>query len=84
VEPDLREYQRAQYNPQYLKAVAERTHGAFDTLDHLGELAGRIPPLNFKTETREVNHLWRHPAFYAALVCLLSIEWYLRRKYGQP
>lgn len=85
VEPDLREYQHAQYDPQYLKAVAERTRGGgFFTLDRLGELAGRIPHPEFKTETREVNHLWRHPAFYAVLAALLSIEWYLRRKHGQP
>lgn len=83
-EPDRREYQHAQYDPRFLKAVAERSHGAFYTLDKLDELAGRIPQLQVKTETREADHLWRHPACYAVLAALLSLEWYLRRKYGQP
>lgn len=84
VEPDLREYQHAQYNPQFLRSVAERTRGAFFTLAQLGEIPGRIPQSHFQTETRETNHLWRHPACYALLAVLFSIEWYLRRKHGQP
>jgi hypothetical protein len=84
VQPDLREYRNATYDGGFLKDLATRSGGEFFGLDRLAELAERIPRIEHHGESLEVFPLWRFPAFYAALVVLFSLEWYLRRRSGQP
>lgn len=83
VEPDAREFQLAQYNPGFLKSLAEETGGEFYTLDRLEELAKAIP-LPERDDAEEVwFHLWHLPGFYVALVLMMAAEWYIRRRRGQ-
>ncbi len=83
VESDDRELQRAQYNPQFLKDISAATGGAFHTLDQLPELARAIP-LPARPDAEEVLlHFWHLPGFYFALVAMLAIEWFLRRRRGR-
>ncbi|MCH7910116.1 MAG: hypothetical protein IIB38_10920, partial [Candidatus Hydrogenedentes bacterium] len=83
VEGDRREYRNAQYNPGFLRKMAEATGAEMYTLDTLAELARAIP-VPLRTDADEVRlHLWRFPPFYMLLVFLLIPEWYLRRRKGQ-
>lgn len=83
VEGDRREYRHAQYDPGFLRKMAEATGAEMYSLDGLGELARAIP-VPLRTDADEVRlHLWRFPPFYLLLIFLLIPEWYLRRRKGQ-
>jgi uncharacterized membrane protein len=84
VQPDLREYRNAAFAPDFLRAVADESGGAFYTLDRLAELADTIPRTAGDDSRRIVIHLWNFPGFFILIALLFSIEWYLRRRYGQP
>lgn len=79
---DMREFQNAKYNPDFLRAIAARAGGEFVPLSELASLAGRIPWREEEdAEVRRVP-LWHHPAVFILIALLMSIEWYARRKKG--
>lgn len=83
VTPDHREFQQAQYRPEFLSELARKHRGGFYSLDELDTLAEEIPvPASLDAEDL-VLHLWHLPGFFIALAALLIPEWYLRRKAGQ-
>ncbi|MCZ6633315.1 MAG: glutamine amidotransferase [bacterium] len=84
VHPDHREFQRARYQPDFLKQIASASGGNFFTLDELDELAKQIPWTDTVHERLDRFHLWHFPPFYVLVVVLLVLEWYMRRKQGQP
>jgi len=83
VSPDHREFQQAQYRPEFLRELATTQNGGFYTLDQLDALAEAIPVPPALDAEDLVLHLWHLPGFFIALVALLIPEWYLRRKAGQ-
>ncbi len=81
-ELDRKEYQKAEYNPAFLRELANVSGGKFYTLEQLGEIAKDIPYTpNPEAETIRL-HLWHHPGFYILLIVLMTLEWFLRRKRG--
>jgi uncharacterized membrane protein len=84
VRPDLREFRDAAYAPELLKTTAGQTKGQFFELDRLREVAAAIPRTAADDTRFEVVHLWRFPGFFALAAILFGLEWYLRRRYGQP
>ncbi len=83
VEPDYREFQQAQYRPDFLRTLAESHGGRFFELNELDALADAIPvPPSLDAEDL-VLHLWHLPGFFVVLTALMIPEWYLRRKAGQ-
>jgi uncharacterized membrane protein len=83
VQPDYREFQQAQYKPEFLSELARSHSGRFFTLDQMDALADAIPvPPSLDSEDL-VLHLWHLPGFFIVLAALLLPEWYLRRKAGQ-
>jgi uncharacterized membrane protein len=82
--PDLREYASPRYDPTFLKAMAQKTSGAFVELDDLADLAARIPWTDHSNAVLDRFALWHWPPFYGLLVVMMGVEWYLRRKKGQP
>jgi uncharacterized membrane protein len=82
VEPDYREYQLAQYNPQFLADLADHAGGKVYTLDSLAELAQAIPLPRREDADTVLLHLWHLPGFYVALIAAMALEWYLRRRKG--
>ncbi len=84
VRPDYRELENARYNPALLRDMAARTNGEFVELDELANLPGKIPWTDVDNQRLARFHLWHFPPFYALLVLLLALEWYGRRKRGQP
>ncbi len=83
VQPDYREFQQAQYRPDFLRNLAETHGGRFFELNELDALAEAIPvPPSLDSEDL-VLHLWHLPGFFAVLAALMIPEWYLRRKAGQ-
>lgn len=82
--PDLREYASPRYDAQFLKDMAQKTGGMFVGLDDLDDLASRIPWTDHTNAILERFPLWHWPPFYALLVVMMAVEWYLRRKKGQP
>ena len=83
VQPDYREFQQAQYRPDFLRNLAEAHSGRFYELSELDALAEAIPvPPSLDAEDL-VLHLWHLPGFFLALAALMIPEWYLRRKAGQ-
>lgn len=81
---DHREFDVARYNPDFLKAVAEHTGGAFFELDALDQVIAQIPWTDSQNAVVDRVALWHWPPFYAVLVLLWTAEWYLRRKRGEP
>lgn len=82
--PDLREYASARYQPQFLEAIAQKTGGAFFELGDLDELAAHIPWTDQSNAVVERFSLWHWPPFYGVLVVVMGVEWYVRRRRGQP
>ncbi len=83
VEPDRREFQMAQHNPDFLRELAESTGGELVPLGELAALAQRIPLPERDDADELLLHIWHLPGFYVALVIMLALEWYLRRRRGR-
>ena len=83
VESDQREFQKAQYNGEFLRELAQASGGAHFSLEQLDELAEAIPVPVQLDSTELLLHLWHLPGFFIALVLLMIPEWYLRRKAGR-
>ncbi len=82
--PDNLEFLSARYNPDFLKRLSAHTGGQFIELDALDELAEQIPYTDQAHARLDRFPLWHFPPFYIVLVLLLGVEWYLRRKRGEP
>ena len=82
--PDHLEFLSARYNPDFLKRLSAHTGGKFIELDALDELAEQIPYTDQAHARLDRFPLWHFPPFYILLVLLLCVEWYLRRKRGEP
>ena len=82
VEPDQREFQNAQYNPALLKEIANETNGEFFSLDRLGEIVPKIPWIDRENPEEVRIHLWHFPIFLFAMIAMLGVEWFIRRKKG--
>ena len=82
--PDHLEFLSARYNPDFLKRLSAHTGGKFIELDALDELAEQIPYTDQAHARLDRFPLWHFPPFYILLVLLLGVEWYLRRKRGEP
>ena len=82
--PDNLEFLSARYNPDFLKRLSAHTGGKFIELDALDELAEQIPYTDQAHARLDRFPLWHFPPFYIVLVLLLGLEWYLRRKRGEP
>lgn len=79
---DLQEYFGARVNSDFLRGLAERSGGRAVSLEDVSTLARSIPwtPPDSLESLR--FHLWHLPPFYIALVAMLCIEWFLRRRRG--
>ena len=82
--PDHLEFLSARYNPDFLQRLSAHTGGKFVALDALDELAEQIPYTDQAHARLDRFPLWHFPPFYILLVLLLCVEWYLRRKRGEP
>ncbi len=82
--PDNLEFLSARYNPDFLRRLSAHTGGKFIELDALDELAEQIPYTDQAHARLDHFPLWHFPPFYILLVLLLCVEWYLRRKRGEP
>jgi uncharacterized membrane protein len=83
-QPDHREFENPRYHPEFLKALSAHTNGSFWELEDLDQLAARIPWTDSQNAVTDRFALWHWPPFYVALVALWLVEWYLRRKRGEP
>ena len=81
---DQREFETARYNPDFLRRLSAHTGGQFFALDDLDQLAEQIPWTDNAHARLDRFPLWHRPPFYILLVLLLCVEWYLRRKRGEP
>lgn len=79
---DEREFQRAQFNTEFLRLIASRTGGEYLALDEIGKIPGLIPWKSDDQRNEARLHLWRFPGFFALLVIMLAAEWFLRRRKG--
>jgi len=80
---DEREFQNPQYNPEFLRNLAEKTGGKFFELDQLSRVADEIPwGRHEEVEVIQIR-LWHFPGFYFFLVLAMVVEWYVRRRKGQ-
>ena len=68
----------------FLKTLAKRAGGSFFTLDQLPELAKYVPLNDSRNEALDILHLWHFPPLFIMLALLFAVEWYLRRRHGQP
>jgi uncharacterized membrane protein len=84
VRKDYRELENARYNPVLLQKLAAQTGGEFLTLDELETLPAKIPWTDVESQRLQRFYLWHFPPFYALVFVLLALEWYGRRRRGQP
>ncbi len=84
VTPDQNEFERVQYNPQYLKEMADKTGGSFFSLEQLEEVPGQIPWTPGEEMETVQLHVWHNPIFFIILILMMTLDWYLRRKRGMP
>lgn len=82
VEPDQREWNHARFDPKFLRELAETSGGEYFSLDRLAEIPARIPPTSHRESERVRLPIWHFWGFFAILIALLSLEWFLRRKRG--
>lgn len=82
VEPDNREFQKAQFNPGYLMEIADKTGGRYFTLDQINAIHKYIPWVDRSAPEEMRIHLWRIPLFFFLLIGMLSAEWVMRRLKG--
>ena len=81
---DDREFLSPRYDPNFLRQLSVHTGGKFIPLDKLDQLAEQIPWTDSAHAMLDRFPLWHRPPFYAVLVLLLCVEWYLRRTQGEP
>ncbi len=68
--------------PDVLRAIAERTGGAYRSVEEAEELAALLP-LEPTTERRVVTHRpARSPWFFAIVLLVAGTDWLLRRRWG--
>jgi len=84
VHPDTGEFRKPRYNPGFLTKISDHTGGSFYRLDQLDELANQLPRVNSETARLDRFHLWHFPPFFGFVFLLMAVEWYLRRRQGQP
>lgn len=85
-EPDLREFQNARHDAEFLKHLAQVTGGQHGSMADLPRLAEQVRVRPRDTAERDLHrwHLWHWPPFLGLLVLLLCSEWYVRRRRGYP
>jgi uncharacterized membrane protein len=72
----------AAQRPALLERVARETGGRFYTADNASALAEDIVYTSSGTTVIEQLELWDMPAVFIALLCLIAVEWLLRRRRG--
>lgn len=82
IQPDMREFQQAEFNPAFLQETASRTDGQYFALNELDKLVDQLPWKPGEDAKQKTVHLWHHPFFAVVLCLLLSIEWFMRRRKG--
>ncbi len=80
------EFLKTQMDANLLREIAQRTGGVFITVEKIDTLTEIISSLSdFKpeiVEKRDEFILWSRLEPLIAIIVLLSIEWYLRKRYG--
>jgi uncharacterized membrane protein len=84
VEVDRREFDNARPDPAFLEHIARVTGGGVIALEDLARLPGRIPDERRQAAEADLDHLWHRPPFLILFAMLLTAEWYIRRKWGEP
>ncbi len=84
VAPDNREFHNAKLDSAFLENIADRSGGGTYTINNFASIADDIPWEPSKHAEVVRIHLWHMPVFFIALVTLFGLEWYLRRRKGQP
>ncbi|MBD3268334.1 hypothetical protein GF373_16835 [bacterium] len=82
--PDYAEFSNPQTNFARLKQIAQTSGGRYYPLAQLKNLANDLPWEPNETAKTLRLPFWHHPMFLFLLIALLSAEWYLRRRLGQP
>jgi hypothetical protein len=80
------EFLETRMNAPFLRQLAERTGGAFlsqETFGRIVELLARQPSFVSREEMDATEHNMRnHPLLVAAIILLLAMEWFLRKRSG--
>lgn len=82
VREDRAEFFNARPDAAWLTTIAENTGGRAVSLAELPRLAESIPWTPPESLEALRFHLWHWPPFYVALVTMLCVEWFLRRRRG--
>lgn len=77
--PELAVLTRQEAN---LRAIAAAGKGAYAPIEQLAQLLARIPATAVTTPITQPSHPFRSAPILALIVVLLSVEWWLRRRWG--
>ena len=80
------EYKETTANTDVLRQIAQRSGGNFLSLDRLNDLPVALASQDQFTpifiENRQEIELWRKIGFFIAILTLLTLEWFFRKRSG--
>ncbi len=82
VHPQLVELQVPQLNEPLLKELTEKTAGVYLTMENAQSLPNQINFVQDAVFVDEKRDVWAHPLILIAVVGLLGVEWFLRKRNG--
>ncbi len=81
-QPAADEFARLEPDRDYLKTIAEKTHGELIDGNRLDAFVASLPTRAAPITEPWTSPLWHHPLFFLAAIACLTAEWGLRRVNG--
>ena len=80
--PESGELENSSCNESLLKQMASASNGAYLREEQVDQLAALLSPLSSGRVVESDTELWQSYWWFAAIVILLTLEWFLRKRAG--
>ena len=80
--PESGELQKTGCNEDLLKQMAIDSGGAYLREEQIGKLAALLSPLSSGRVVDSTTELWQSYWWFAAIISILALEWFLRKRAG--
>ncbi|MGD0092855.1 MAG: hypothetical protein ABSE73_23330, partial [Planctomycetota bacterium] len=84
VRPATAEMKQLSQNVELLKGLAKKTGGEYLPLERAAKLPEYLRQATHVIERHRDNDLWDKPWIFGAIIALLCVEWFLRKRSGLP
>ena len=82
VKASYAEFSNAELNVALLKTLAEGSGGKYYAMEEAAQLVNQIPLVESATSKITDVDIWNIPLIFGALIALLGLEWFLRKRGG--